>query len=196
MAKDNVELQALAQPQSRNEEFLNYLAGRAVDLNLLPDPQSRIEEYLEYLCYNRGIGGGGGQPLDPKTVINAELDGDILKFTHLDNTVTEVPLDDFVREWKDLDYVEKYSDVNLMEYNKKVTGYRYGAGDAYVEDADWSTYFIDVKPNEQYSIMRRVDDNNRFVFTDSVGGSKIDATNVVTVHQSNGFSIRSPKAAV
>lgn len=191
MAKTNTELQALEEAQSRNEQFLDYLCGRATDLNALPKPESRVEELLEFLCYNGGIGGGSGQPLDPKTVINAELDGDILKFTHLDNTVTEVPLDDFVREWKDLDYVEEYNDVNLMEYNKKVTGYRYGAGDAYVEDADWSTYFLDVKPNEQYSIMRRVDDNNRFVFTNSVGGSKIDATNVNTVHQSNGFFIRS-----
>lgn len=60
MAKTDAELQALEQPQSRSEEFLNYLCGRALDINTLPIPQGRMEEFLEYLCHNGGIGGGSG----------------------------------------------------------------------------------------------------------------------------------------
>ena len=97
-----------------------------------------------------------------------------------------------VEEWQDLEHVEQYQYINLMDYNKKVTGYHYGGnGDVYVENTDWSTYFLDVTPGEQYTIMRKVDDSSRFVFTGSVGGTKIDAITVNTVHQSNGFSIRS-----
>lgn len=44
---------------SRDEEFLNVMVGRSQDLNSLPEPQSRIEEYLEYLAYNKNTGGGG-----------------------------------------------------------------------------------------------------------------------------------------
>lgn len=43
---------------SRSEEFLNYISGRNTNLNSLPSPNSRIEEYLEFLCYNGGVGGG------------------------------------------------------------------------------------------------------------------------------------------
>ena len=191
MAKDIAELQALPQPQSRNEKYLNYIAGRAVDLNLLPDPQSRIEEYLEYLCYNRGAGGGGGQPLDPKTIINAELYGDILKFTHLDNTVTEVPLDDFVKEWKDLDYVEQHDEVNLLEYNKKITGYSYrGNGDAWIQDQDWSTAFVDIEEGKVYTVFRKNQDSNRFIYTNN-DGAKMDAVTVNSNWDSSGFNGRS-----
>lgn len=83
----------LPKAQSRVEDYLDYLCGRATVLADLPKPQSRVEHFLEYLCYNGGIGGGGGQPLDPRTIINAEMIDDVLKFTHLDNTVTEIPLD-------------------------------------------------------------------------------------------------------
>ena len=78
VAKTNDELQALEQPKSRSEEFLNYICGRAIDINSLPIPQSRIEEYLEYLCHNGGVGGGGsgGSPItiDQVDGLRAELD--------------------------------------------------------------------------------------------------------------------------
>ncbi|MFR6599739.1 MAG: hypothetical protein ACLUSV_00270 [Streptococcus sp.] len=46
------------------------------------------------------VGGqaGGGQPLDPRTIISAVLTGDTLEFTHLNNAVTRIPLD-YVSEW-------------------------------------------------------------------------------------------------
>ena len=56
MAKDLASLPVYI--DSRSEEFLNYIVGRATDLNSLPVAGSRIEEYLEYLCHNGGIGGG------------------------------------------------------------------------------------------------------------------------------------------
>ena len=56
MAKDLASLPNFV--GSRSEEFLNYIVGRATNLNALPTPNSRIEEYLQYLCYNGGVGGG------------------------------------------------------------------------------------------------------------------------------------------
>lgn len=56
MAKDLASLPDFV--GSRSEEFLNYISRRNTDLNTLPDPNSRIEEYLEFLCYNGGVGGG------------------------------------------------------------------------------------------------------------------------------------------
>ena len=106
MAKDNAELYAMPQPQSRNEKYLNYLAGRAVDLNLLPDPQSRIEEYLEYLCYNRGAGGGGGQPFVGLT--NATINNNIITFYRSDGT-------SFPLNLKDLNLDKLINAVNLAD---------------------------------------------------------------------------------
>ena len=87
----------LPKAQSRVEEYLDYLCGRATVLADLPKPQSRVEHFLEYLCYNGSIGGGGGQPLDPKTIINAEMIDDTLQFTQLDGTVINISLDIFAR---------------------------------------------------------------------------------------------------
>ena len=58
MAKNKAQLDAMIEPQSRSEEFLNYICGRSVDVNLLPNPQSRMEEYLEYIALN--FGGSNG----------------------------------------------------------------------------------------------------------------------------------------
>ncbi|WP_302652397.1 hypothetical protein [uncultured Clostridium sp.] len=56
MAKDLASLPSYV--GSRSERFLDFIAGRNTNLNSLPVPNSRIEEYLEYLCHNGGIGGG------------------------------------------------------------------------------------------------------------------------------------------
>lgn len=96
MAKNDAELQAIDQPKSRSEEYLNFLCGRAVDINALPDPYSRVEHYLEYLCHNGGIGGGGGaNPFVGLT--NATLNGDIITFNKSDGTTLDVRLTDFIR---------------------------------------------------------------------------------------------------
>ena len=83
----------LPDAQSRAEHYLDYLCGRATDLAALPEPLSRVEHFLEYLCHNGGIGGGNVQPLDPRTIINAELDDNTLIFTQLDGTKIRIPLD-------------------------------------------------------------------------------------------------------
>lgn len=57
MAKDLANLPSYV--GSRSERFLDFIAGRNTNLNSLPSPNSRIEEYLEFLCYNRGAGGSG-----------------------------------------------------------------------------------------------------------------------------------------
>ena len=57
--------------------------------------------------------------LDPRTIINAVLVGDTLEFTHLDNTVTQIPLD-YIAEWQDLEHVKKYDDINILDYSKVV----------------------------------------------------------------------------
>lgn len=78
MAKDLANLPNFV--GSRSEEFLNYIVGRATNLNALPTPNSRIEEYLEYLCYNRGAGGGS----DTNSFNALSQDIDSIKFKHGD----------------------------------------------------------------------------------------------------------------
>lgn len=100
MAKTDAELQALEQPQSRSEEFLNYLCGRALDINTLPIPQGRIEEFLEYLCHNGGIGGGGGgltesqvQAMINKLLLVLSADENFLQLVGVNNQVlSNIPL--------------------------------------------------------------------------------------------------------
>lgn len=55
MAKDLAGLPSYV--GSRSEQFLNHIVGRSTDLDALPAPNSRIEEYLEYIAY-KGVGGG------------------------------------------------------------------------------------------------------------------------------------------
>lgn len=74
MAKDLANLPSFI--GSRSEEFLNYIAGRNTNLNSLPVPNSRIEEYLEYLCYNWGAGGGA----DTNSFNALSQDVDSIKF--------------------------------------------------------------------------------------------------------------------
>lgn len=92
MAKTDVELQALESPKSRNEEFFNYICGRATNVNALPKPESRIEEYLEYIAYN-GLGGGGG----PGAVISVNgKTGDVIL------TATDVEAIDSIEQTEDV----------------------------------------------------------------------------------------------
>lgn len=60
MAKDKTQLDALIEPQSRSEEYLSKICGKANSSQQLPEPQSRMEEYLEYMAINGVIGGGQG----------------------------------------------------------------------------------------------------------------------------------------
>lgn len=78
MAKDLASLPSYV--GSRSERFLDFIAGRNTNLNSLPVPNSRIEEYLEYLCYNGGIGGGA----DTKSFNALSQDIDSIKFKHGD----------------------------------------------------------------------------------------------------------------
>ena len=77
MAKDLTSLPSFV--GSRSEEFLNYISGRNTNLNSLPDPNSRIEEYLEYLCYNGGAGGGGNNA-NALTSVRISSDGNRYEF--------------------------------------------------------------------------------------------------------------------
>lgn len=75
MAKDLASLPDFV--GSRSEEFLNYISRRNTNLNSLPVPNSRIEEYLEFLCYNGGSGGGGA---DTNSFNALSQDIDIINF--------------------------------------------------------------------------------------------------------------------
>lgn len=74
MAKDLASLPSYV--GSRSERFLDFMAGRNTNLNSLPVPNSRIEEYLEFLCYNRGSGGGA----DTSSFNALSQDIDIINF--------------------------------------------------------------------------------------------------------------------
>jgi hypothetical protein len=77
MAKDLANLPSYI--GSRSEEFLNCIAGRNTNLNTLPVPNSRIEEYLEYLCHKGGIGGGGNNT-NALTSVRVSNDGNRYEF--------------------------------------------------------------------------------------------------------------------
>lgn len=93
------------------------------------------------------------------------------------NGVKEDVVNHVVTKWHDLDHVEEHPYINLMEYNNKVTGYYYGNAkpDVWTQDTAWSTYFLDVKANEKYTVIRKTNDSIRYVYTSSVGGARIDA---------------------
>ncbi|MDY3960161.1 sialidase family protein [Romboutsia timonensis] len=180
----------LEDPQSRVEYFLHFINGTGrVAFADLPKPQSRVEWLLYYLCEQIHLGNIGGGVAPIQYIQNAALVGKILTLTKQDGSIVTVDLTPYVEKWEDLDHVEKYNDVNLMQYNKKVTGYRYGAGDIYVEDANWSVYYLDVELGKQYSVIGRTNNNNRFVYVETDGGTKVDAFTVNSVIQSNNFYI-------
>lgn len=77
MAKDLASLPSYV--GSRSERFLDFIAGRNTNLNSLPVPNSRIEEYLEYLCHKGGIGGS-----DTNSFNALSQDVDSIKFKHGD----------------------------------------------------------------------------------------------------------------
>lgn len=108
------------------------------------------------------------------TEVNYDSNDKKLKYTK-DGQDTEIT--SVITRWQDLEHVEEYDVVNLMEYNKKVTGHYDGSGvnEVWTEDTDWSTFFLDVKPNETYTVIRKVNDSSRYVFTNSVCGAKMDA---------------------
>ena len=81
MAKDLASLPSFV--GSRSEEFLNFLAGRNTNLNSLPVPNSRIEEYLEFLCYNRGSGGGGN---NTNALTSVKISSDETRYEFIDSS--------------------------------------------------------------------------------------------------------------
>lgn len=81
MAKDLVSLPSYV--GSRSEEFLNFIAGRNTNLNSLPAPNSRIEEYLEFLCYNRGASGGGN---NANALTSVRVSSDETRYEFIDSS--------------------------------------------------------------------------------------------------------------
>ena len=81
MAKDLANLPDFV--GSRSEEFLNYIAGRNTNLNSLPSPNSRIEEYLEFLCYNGGVGGGGN---NTNALTSVRVSSDETRYEFIDSS--------------------------------------------------------------------------------------------------------------
>ena len=148
-----------------------------------------------------GVGGGGGgtggltkpqvQAMINKLFKNALFDEatNTLSFEKEDGTIASVDLSSLADvSWNDLEYAGKYGFINLMHYNKRVAGYSYRAnGDVYKADNNWSVFFLDVQAGKQYTVYRKVDDNSRYIFTNSVGGQKVSAITVNSKVNSNGF---------
>lgn len=81
MAKDLASLPDFV--GSRSEEFLNYISRRNTNLNSLPVPNSRIEEYLEFLCYNGGAGGGGN---NTNALTSVRISSDETRYEFIDSS--------------------------------------------------------------------------------------------------------------
>lgn len=81
MAKDLANLPSYV--GSRSERFLDFMAGRNTNLNSLPVPNSRIEEYLEFLCYNRVAGGGGN---NANALTSVRISSDETRYEFIDGS--------------------------------------------------------------------------------------------------------------
>ena len=102
----------------------------------------------------------------------------------------------FVAKWEDLEHVVEYPYVNLLDYRTRVIGCYSGSvnQEVWTENQAWSTCFIDVEEGQRYSVYRRNNDTQRFIFTNAEKGAKINAytiTNPTTIGEFRGgnFSI-------
>lgn len=79
--------------------------------------------------------------------------------------------ENFVEHWGSLKYTSGYKYENLLNYDSRVQGKYFpnqGAGD--VQDSwHWSIFHCPVKPNEEYTVLRKFGDSGRFVFYDQQG---------------------------
>ena len=88
MAKDLAGLPSYV--GSRSEEFLNHIVGRSTDLDALPTPNSRIEEYLDFIARN---GTGSGNSSNAFSSVQLSTDTNNYEFRNSNSEVVgKIPL--------------------------------------------------------------------------------------------------------
>lgn len=192
-----INIQDLPEAKSRVEEFLDFLCGRATVLADLPKPKSRVEEFLEYLCYRGGIGGGGGQA-PTNAFVDARLDDDVLVLVRPDGTTKEVPLDVFVKEWKDLEYVEEYPFTNLVDFAKRVEGVQFDStGQNIIQQNGRGLVDFEVVGGAEYTLIRQRANHGRICFygADGVRISFLDETMRI-IKKWNRLKFQAPQGSV
>ena len=203
----------LPKPQSRTEEFLEFLCynggigggtGGMTEQEVLALISSLLKDVsfdvaTKQLTFFKEDGSTKVVDLS-SLVLKTEIDPffknatfseatNTLSFEKENGQTVDVDLSPLTNiSWNNLEHAFEYTHINLMNYNEKVTGYSYlGSGDTYRVDNDWSVFFLDVQAGEQYTVYRKQDDNSRYIFTDSVGGRKLNAATVNTKYPSDEY---------
>lgn len=209
----STDLAALPVPQSRLEEFLEFLCynggigggtGGMTEQEVLALISSLLKDVsfdvaTKQLTFFKEDGSTKVVDLS-SLVLKTEIDPffknatfseatNTLSFEKENGQTVDVDLSPLTNiSWNNLEHAFEYTHINLMNYNEKVTGYSYlGSGDTYRVDNDWSVFFLDVQAGEQYTVYRKQDDNSRYIFTDSVGGRKLNAATVNTKYPSDEY---------
>lgn len=93
---------------------------------------------------------------------------------HIPDLQTELDKikENFVEHWGDLKYTTGYKYDNLLNYDSRVQGKYFptqSSGDVQ-NNQFWSIFHCPVRPNEEYTVLRRYGDSGRFVFYNAQGG--------------------------
>ena len=93
---------------------------------------------------------------------------------HIPDLQTELDKikENFVEHWGDLKYTTGYKYDNLLNYDSRVQGKFFptqNSGDVQ-NNTFWSIFHYPVRPNEEYTVLRRYEDSGRFVFYNAQGG--------------------------
>lgn len=196
-----IDVNTLENPQSRAEAYLHYInnTGR-IAFNQLPSPQSRIEYLIMYLCeqiHLGNIGGGGGGVAPIEYIRNAELAGEILTLTKQDGSAVRVDLTPYIEKWEDLDHVEKYGAINLVEYSKRQNGIKFNSNGQSIENhIDYGLVSFNVNGNQDYTLLRHRANHLR-VRLDDVSGNLVQFIDMPTSIRNgwNRAKFRTPQNA-
>lgn len=98
----------------------------------------------------------------------------LISYRHLEEVLEDLKnkiKENFVEHWGNLKYTSGYKYENLLDYDSRVQGKFFpnnGSGD--VQDAwHWSIFHCPVKPNEEYTVLRKFGDSGRYVFYNQQG---------------------------
>ncbi len=88
-----------------------------------------------------------------------------IKSTTVSDAIKELNLKSANIDWKDLSYVKQYKYINLMDYDKRINGKWYNDDSGVMKsNASWSVYELDVVEGNQYTILRKRNDDARYVY--------------------------------
>ena len=98
-----------------------------------------------------------------------------------------------ITRWKDLENVEEYEHSNLLDYDRKITGRTFDDNGVFSTDSRWSVYEFNVKPGTQYTIQRRIHDNNKYVYLNNDSLVRVETATAGASHSWHVHTITIPQ---